>query len=774
MTADYIKRLRSKPTLEDDYSSLIKVLRECGFTKCPSSGAPLDNLQCLSEEAKELWMQSRYYDWFLLEQPVGSSEFEIALRQYERARQELTAQLTADHACVKDGLDLVDLDANDITVISSSGSSGSSDHTYTHTQSGEALTISYSDAEMRDGKATDAMCEFNKNVAEQKDCSLEDVVYTSEPMPLSAQAAAVIDSALSGEGIDSDGVRLETQRGRGKKLIVDGVFGQGFEEYGLTQADGGTVAERNKAQRDNTLRLLPSCFEAMQKKRSTLATQGIDVFDSYFDFKTLYSERPGAALVLAYVYLAEESQKLAGGGKYGDSHCVNTANPNAEFGWHIDNHLQLEEGQYLETSVIWQCSNGRASVKVAGFGELTYPGVGGVVTFPAWALHRSGIVDPETPERMWKLAFFFEPPGSSGSSDHTYTSGEDGEGQGGVTRTPTGGQQFGLGTSQFWCRYITEEFERRLLKFCMWNVPFQLYKMNRAKNRASGGWRYIAPKCEYFILTKDGKRGVYYWGQSSDFYHAGYEMEGIVLELCKKLNADFGLEGDDQINSIMILANEQSGSNPRFAHHAPLHGDKHRKSFFFDLSLGYVRAMELTSKEPEHKISDDIILTPGGEKKPPVENYIVARQELASGSLAFISALDNADFKHMVRIDETQPLDEPRFSVVGRSKSEHPHGAKAGEHFMHFDSQAAARVRQGGDLFKPYVLWHRLSPEARAERLREVGWTDGQGGSSTLLNEPRPHHTYLAPVSPPRSHLISSHLISSHLISHDLIWSDLI
>ena len=409
MTADYIKRLRSKPTLEDDYSSLIKVLRECGFTKCPSSGAPLDNLQCLSEEAKELWMQSRYYDWFLLEQPVGSSDFETALRQYERARQELTAQLTADHACVKDGLDLIDLDANGITVISSSGSSGSSDHTCTHTQSGEALTISYSDAEMRDGEATDAMCEFNKNVAEQKDCSLEDVVYTSEPMPLSAQAAAVIDSALSGEGIDSDGVRLETQRGRGKKLIVDGVFGQGFEEYGLTQADGGTVAERNKAQRDNTLRLLPSCFEAMQKKRSTLATQGIDVFDSYFDFKTLYSERPGAALVLAYVYLAEESQKLAGGGKYGDSHCVNTANPNAEFGWHPDNHLQLDGGQYLETSVIWQCSNGRASVKVAGFGELTYPGVGGVVTFPAWALHRSGIVDPETPERMWKLAFFFEP-----------------------------------------------------------------------------------------------------------------------------------------------------------------------------------------------------------------------------------------------------------------------------------------------------------------------------------------------------------------------------
>ena len=84
MTADYIKRLRSKPTLEDDYSSLIKVLRECGFTKCPSSGAPLANLQCLSEEAKELWMQSRYYDWFLLDQPVGSSEFEIALRQYER------------------------------------------------------------------------------------------------------------------------------------------------------------------------------------------------------------------------------------------------------------------------------------------------------------------------------------------------------------------------------------------------------------------------------------------------------------------------------------------------------------------------------------------------------------------------------------------------------------------------------------------------------------------------------------------------------------------
>eukprot|EP00966_Prymnesium_polylepis_P094799 2195130-Prymnesium_polylepis.1 len=177
----------------------------------------------------------------------------------------------------------------------------------------------------------------------------------------------------------------------------------------------------------------------------------------------------------------------------------------------------------------------------------------------------------------------------------------------------------------------------------------------------------------------------------------------------------------------MIIINEQSGgvegerTHPT-AHHAPLHSDKHRKGYFFDLSLGYEREMLLTSTDERHpgKISNEII--PSKKSGFAEKNYIVAAQCLASASLAYISKPDNEAYKHMVSVEPKQPPDQPRFSVVARSKSKRLDGRRQSEHFARIDPVAAARVRPGGNLFKPYAPLHRLLPEERAARLAEVGW----------------------------------------------------
>jgi len=248
--------------------------------------------------------------------------------------------------------------------------------------------------------------------------------------------------------------------------------------------------------------------------------------------------------------------------------------------------------------------------------------------------------------------------------------------------------------------------------------------MNRTKNRKGGGWRHIAPKSEYYTLTADFERGVYYWKQSNDFYQTGWPMPPILLELCELLNKSFGLEGEDRINSIMIIINEggtpieNDGFTEPFAHCAPLHMDKHRNGFFFDLSLGYAREMVLTSTDAAHKVDgEETIYTES--KSAKVANYVVGRQRLASASLAYISQPDNKVYKHGVRAEPEQPLNEPRFSIVARVKTRHPGGRMQGEHFAPVDPVAAARVLPGGDLWKEFVP-------------RFKGVAGGVGGSTAL------------------------------------------
>ena len=219
--------------------------------------------------------------------------------------------------------------------------------------------------------------------------------------------------------------------------------------------------------------------------------------------------------------------------------------------------------------------------------------------------------------------------------------------------------------------------------------------------------RLKAPKAEYYLLAPDGRRPHYKWTQLNDFDHAGYPMPPLLAELCAQLNADFGLTGDDRLNHCLVICNEQSGDGPD-AHCAPPHADKIQKGFFFDVSLGYARTMQL--------IDADVYRASQGKIMEEV-----AAQPLASASLAFISAADNGRlvqgskkpageskvvgtrYLHLVPVDAAQPRDQPRFSLVFRPITDHPKGDKRGEHLAKVDEAKAARVRPGGDLWRAYV-----------------------------------------------------------------------
>ena len=110
----------------------------------------------------------------------------------------------------------------------------------------------------------------------------------------------------------------------------------------------------------------------------------------------------------------EEMQALLGGKAPWDSHDVNNAKPFAKFGWHVDNHTEIDtkRGPYLHWTAVVQCSPGRTSMAVAGAGEHQYDGVGSIIIFPAWALHRTMAVAPEKEGgAMWKVAAFFSGEG---------------------------------------------------------------------------------------------------------------------------------------------------------------------------------------------------------------------------------------------------------------------------------------------------------------------------------------------------------------------------
>ena len=121
--------------------------------------------------------------------------------------------------------------------------------------------------------------------------------------------------------------------------------------------------------------------------------------------------RPGVAFVVAVVDLLQQMQRHAGGGPFVDAHTANSARAESAFAWHVDDHAAAEGGCYIERSVVCLCSPGEGSICFAGAGaegemEVDYSGVGSMVCFPAWFVHRTGRVAPRG-SSLWKFAAFF-------------------------------------------------------------------------------------------------------------------------------------------------------------------------------------------------------------------------------------------------------------------------------------------------------------------------------------------------------------------------------
>ena len=292
-------------------------------------------------------------------------------------------------------------------------------------------------------------------------------------------------------------------------------------------------------------------------------------------------------------------------------------------------------------------------------------------------------------------------------------------------------QSFGSGTSRYYPPYLTQVQEQSLLQWCKEEVRFQIYQCTTQQLIKGGLPRLKAPKAEFYLLDEQDRRPHYKWIQLNDFNHAGQPMPPILQELCVQLNTDFSLSGDDRLNHCLIICNENDPDKHEGvdAHCAPPHADKIQKGFFVDISLGYAREMQLLDAQVQ-------------------DNPMVASQALASGSLAYITADDNGRlvqgsqkqagqskvqgtrYYHAVPVDRKQPRHQPRFSLVFRPITDHPKGAKCGEHLARVDETKAARVRPGGDLWREYVPLCRGGDGAAPIDAGRKRTAPDQGGSS--------------------------------------------
>jgi hypothetical protein len=278
---------------------------------------------------------------------------------------------------------------------------------YRHTLTSES--ISFTETQMRGEVPTEAMINYNNQVAKAQGCALEDRVRCVEPTPNRESAATIYASVLAGKSFKQGSVQWA--RGGGSSpnsLKVNGVgCGYGFENYGAVMGTGSGTAQQSS----NTLRSPTGALQTMMDKCAELEKNEQFGFEcDGFDIRKLAEDRLGDAFVIAYVFLINEMQNEVKGGKAVDQHGVNSANPFAKFGYHVDNHAEVDSppGPYIEHSVVCQCSPGLTSMAVAGFGEIEYKGVGSFVIFPAWALHRTLRVEPSVDGVMWKFAGFFE------------------------------------------------------------------------------------------------------------------------------------------------------------------------------------------------------------------------------------------------------------------------------------------------------------------------------------------------------------------------------
>eukprot|EP00966_Prymnesium_polylepis_P336934 7391814-Prymnesium_polylepis.1 len=291
---------------------------------------------------------------------------------------------------------------------------------YTHSVTRES--IEYSKAEMQTELPTQAMVDFNVRVAQSHTAMpLSELVHVSPPTPMRTKAAALIARFLNGTSFktDGDGIKWVKAGARGNELHISTKFCCGFEGYGNVHE----LNKRPKQQRNHTLRLRnyegkstdPGyLWPEMVAMRNALVKDGLGIGIPGFNLDTFAEKRFGAAFVIAYVYMIEQMRgdiaAIRGScGPLADSHDVDTFNKSSAFGWHPDNHTEEDNppGPYVEHSAVCQCSPGETSMTVAGLPESVYLGVGSIVIFPAWALHRTS--KRGKGPSMWKLAGFFEP-----------------------------------------------------------------------------------------------------------------------------------------------------------------------------------------------------------------------------------------------------------------------------------------------------------------------------------------------------------------------------
>jgi hypothetical protein len=260
------------------------------------------------------------------------------------------------------------------------------------------IGVRFSKNEMREQEPTCAMLDYNRSItASLGVTSIAELVHKIDATDATATAAAAVAHFLDHDDVDADGLKWTRFP---KRLMIKSLRGSpsvtmlGYDSYGYSAARRHNA----KQQRNNTLIIDATGFRMLCDLRDKFRVTEKD---------SELMSRPATAFVLSAVFLLEEMQRHAGIVSFVDGHMPNSANPQAAFGWHVDNHAELESGPYIDTSFVCQCSAGVASMAVAGMGEIHYPGPGGMIRFPSWALHRTmnTVITPSA--SMWKLAGFF-------------------------------------------------------------------------------------------------------------------------------------------------------------------------------------------------------------------------------------------------------------------------------------------------------------------------------------------------------------------------------
>jgi hypothetical protein len=282
----------------------------------------------------------------------------------------------------------------------------------THQKTG--ISASFSMAEIKARDASARMAARNHQVAtEYANQPLSRLVEVIAPTSRSARAGAAVAQLLDHKSFTADGVRwVRHGMVRGNELTVGDTTLLAYGTYRFTEAEQHST----KTQLDNTLMIEKEQFAVLLSKAAQLKeAEGLDI-------DNLPSERPGAAFIIGATYILKEMQRMeserqareGGWDDEGDepppmvplvdAHTPNTASKHGAFSWHVDDHAP----EWIETTYAAQCSQGSASIGVAGVGEHTFGGQGGIVRFGGYLLHRTKKVQPKTRHgSMWKLVGFF-------------------------------------------------------------------------------------------------------------------------------------------------------------------------------------------------------------------------------------------------------------------------------------------------------------------------------------------------------------------------------